>query len=174
MTFEMLKTGKIINTSGADALVNSMANVSGITDPVQLEAFKAGMEKEYGGDKIAAGFEQFTYIYPDTRKKTKIGSSWKNELEGDLTAQNTWTLDAVDTRGLVISGKSDVQIKIDSNGTVISVTGDQKVALTANPGHGFITSFHSEGEATGMSKVAALPGEEIPTTIITITDYTIK
>lgn len=170
--FEMLKTGQIIDMTGGEALVDNMIKLSGIKDPAQIAAMREGMDKEFGGQKVAAGFEQFTFIYPNALKS--IGDSWTNSIDGNLIAKNTWTLDNVDTRGLVISGESDVEVKIDSNGTSISAKGTQQTSLTANPGHGFIVSFHSESTATGESFVESLPDTAIPTTITTITDYTIE
>lgn len=172
MQFEMLKTGRIIDMMGGEALVDSMINASGITDPVTISAMREGMEAEFGGQKVAAGFEQFTYIYPNAKKR--VGDSWTNSLEGNLIADNTWTLDAVDSRGLVISGESDVEVKIDSNGTQISAKGTQSTQITSNPGHGFIVTFHSESTAVGNSYVQQLPDTPIPTTITTVTDYIIK
>ncbi|MDC7999050.1 DUF6263 family protein [Gilvibacter sediminis] len=172
MTFEMLKTGRIIDITGGDALIDNMLKKSGIEDEMQLAAMRQGMEKEYGGQKIAAGFEQFTYIYPES-KKTK-GDTWKTEIDGDLKAQHVWTLESFNRNIVNIAGTAEIQMNIDSGTTKIQCEGTQTTQIVVDSAHGFITSYHSESTADGESFAEALGDEAIPTSITTITDYTIN
>ena len=171
MEFEMLKSGRIIDMTGGDNLVNSMIEAAGLTDPAEVAAMRESMSGEFGGQKFAAGFEQFTYIYPDNPSATK--ETWKNSIDGDLIADNVWTLAEVNSNGLKITGESDIQIRINNEGTEINAEGTQTTSLSTNRKTGFMVTFHSESTAVGESKVQALPGENIPTTIETITDYSV-
>ena len=172
MTFEMLKTGRIIDITGGDALIDNMLKKSGITDESQLAAMRQGMEKEYGGQKIAAGFEQFTYIYPESKKSK--GDTWETEIDGDLKAQHVWTLESFNRNIANIVGTADIQMNIDSGTTKIQCEGTQNTTVVVDSAHGFITSYHSESVADGESFATALGDQSIPTTITTITDYTIN
>ena len=172
MTMEMLKTGRIIDITGGDALIDNMIKNSGITDETQIQAMRDGMEKEYGGQKIAAGFEQFTYIYPETSKKT--GESWENSIDGELKAEQVWTLAAFDRNVLSIVGVSEGEMESDSGTTRIKVKGTQNTQIEADPAHGFIKTYHSESVTEGESFVDSYGDSAIPTKITTITDYTIN
>lgn len=172
MQFEMLKTGQIVNMKGGDALIENMITVSGITDPAQQAAMREGMEAEYGGQGIANSFEQFTYFYPATAQA--VGSSWTNSIKGKLEADNTWTFKGIENGKNLIEGVSDINFNIDSGGTKIQAKGVQNTTISCTATHGFIITFHSESTATGTSYAEALGDTPIPTTITTITDYTIN
>lgn len=172
MTMEMLKTGRIIDITGGDALVDNMIKNSGITDEAQIQAMREGMENQYGGQKIAAGFEQFTYIYPEASKK--IGESWNNSIDGELKAEQVWTLAAFDRNVLSIIGVSEVEMDSDSGTTKIYVKGTQNTQIEADPAHGFIKTYHSESVTEGESFIDSYGESGIPTKITTITDYTIN
>ena len=172
MEMEMLKTGKIIAITGTDKLISSMIEGSGIADQTTKREMYRAMEEEFGGGTLAASFEQLTYIYPET--KVRIGDRWKNSINGELNADNTWTYQGKANKQNTITGLSDIALNNETDGMTMKLTGMQETKVICDAKNGFILSFNAESEGSGDSFIVSLGDTPIPTKITTITEYFIK
>lgn len=163
------KTGDILEVIGGDSLVTQMANASGLDDEFSKNLMKKSLEKEFGSEALSSSYEQMTFIYSD--HKVAVGDTWQNEYSGKLNAQNTWTLKALDDKTVTITGNANVLMDIDEQATTMNLTGSQITEITANRENGFIEYMTVESEAQGVSTMAQLGDQEIPTTITSTVTY---
>ena len=172
MEMEMLKTGKIVEITGTDELIDAMISGSGIEDGYVKDQMTDAMAAEFGGGTLAASFEQFTYIYPET--KVRIGDTWENVFDGDLEADNTWTYASKENKQNTITGASTIAMNSSSDGMTMQLTGTQDTKVVCDAKTGFMVSFSSESLGEGDSVMDAMGDTKIPTKIVTKTTYSLK
>ena len=149
-----------------------MVNNAGDFDDFTKELMKEAMKKEFGSKSLSDSFEQLTYIYPS--KPVKVGDSWSNVYNGDLSSSNIWTLDKVNKSSYSISGKSDVAFKTNDESIKMKLKGTMVSIVVSSKSNGLISSLESTSTAKGFSTMANMADVEIPTTVsITIT-YKVK
>ncbi len=172
MEMEMLNTGKIVQITGTENLINAMVANSGITDDATKQQVYKAMESEFGSNTLASSFEQFTYIYPET--KVRVGDNWQNKHTGDLTADNTWTYVGAKNKERSISGLSDIVLSTATEAMSMTLTGTQTTQIVCDAKSGFIKQFNSKSTGTGDSYLTNTGDLAYPTKIVTITEYSIK
>lgn len=169
MQMELLKTGRVLKITGADKLINNMIASSGVTDQYTQQQMYNAMEAEFGSNKLAASFEQLTYIYPES--PVKLDDSWENQINGALKATNTWKYLEANSTGIVIAGVSSISMDTDTNGTKMKLSGEQSTRVQCDANTGLILKFESDSKLSGNSFVAMMGDTPIPTTIETKTRY---
>ncbi|QLG43931.1 DUF6263 family protein [Costertonia aggregata] len=157
------KTGDILNVKGGDSLVNKMAKASGLEDEFSLNMMKKSLEKEFGSEALSNSYEQMTFIYPE--KEIKEGDSWKNVYSGKLKAENTWTLDELTGENAKISGVATITMDVTEPATTMKLSGSQNTSIVTNLASGFVKSMVVSGTSKGVSTMAQMGDQEIPTTI---------
>lgn len=165
----LAKTGNILEVVGGDSLVAQMANSSGLEDEFSKNLMKKSLEKEFGSEALSSSYKQMTFIYSD--HQVAVGDTWQNEYTGKLNAQNTWTLEALEDKTVTISGNADVTMDINEQATTMNLMGSQTTEITADRNTGFIEFMTVESEAKGVSTMAQLGNQEIPTTITSTITY---
>ncbi|MFS4448622.1 DUF6263 family protein [Maribacter sp. 2307UL18-2] len=165
----LAKTGNILEVVGGDSLVAQMANSSGLEDEFSKNLMKKSLEKEFGSEALSSSYKQMTFIYSD--HQVAVGDTWQNEYTGKLNAQNTWTLEALEDKTVTISGNADVTMDINEQATTMNLMGSQTTEITADRNTGFIEFMTVESEAKGVSTMAQLGDQEIPTTITSTITY---
>ncbi|MGB5555820.1 MAG: DUF6263 family protein [Flavobacteriaceae bacterium] len=165
----LAKTGDILSVSGGDSLVTKMARASGIEDEFTLNMMKANLKKEFGSEALSDNYKQMTFIYPTS--SVKVGTTWKNEYHGKLSALNTWTLNGLDTTRAIIDGKAEVKMNIDDPATTMKLNGTQETNIIADPSSGFIQLMTVKGSSQGISTMPQMGETEIPTTIHSTITY---
>lgn len=163
------KTGDILDVKGGDSLVVKMAKASGVEDEFSLNMMKKGLEKEFGSEALSNNYKQMTFIYPVNA--VKVGDTWSNEYTGKLNAKNSWKLDALTDASANISGKAEVVMSVEEEATTMNLTGTQESVITTHRASGFIEKMTVEGEYKGISLMAQIGNQEIPTTIKSTTTY---
>lgn len=165
----LAKTGNILEVVGGDSLVAQMANSSGLEDEFSKNLMKKSLEKEFGSEALSSSYKQMTFIYSD--HQVAVGDTWQNEYTGKLNAENTWTLEALEDKTVTISGNADVTMDINEQATTMNLMGSQTTEITADRNTGFIEFMTVESEAKGVSTMAQLGDQEIPTTITSTITY---
>lgn len=163
------QTGDILEVIGGDSLVTRMANSSGLEDDFSKNMMKKSLEKEFGSEALSNSYKQMTFIYSE--EEVTIGDTWQNTYSGKLSAENTWTLNALEEEHTIISGNASVTMDIDDTATTMNLKGEQNTEITANRANGFIKTMSVVSEATGISKMPQLGDQEIPTTIESTITY---
>lgn len=163
------KSGDILEVNGGDSLVTKMANASGLEDDFSKNMMKKGLEKEFGSEALSNSYKQLTYFYSDSL--VNIGDTWQNEYSGKLNAKNTWTLKAIDSANATINGIADVIMEANESGTVMNLTGKQTTEIQTDIESGFIMKMTVQGQSEGVSTMAQLGDQKIPTTITSKITY---
>jgi len=163
------KTGAILEVIGGDSLVNRMANASGLEDDFSKNMMKKSLKEEFGSEALSNSYEQMTFIYSE--HKVMVGDTWQNIYTGKLNTQNTWTLNAIEDENTIISGNAAITMTVEELTTTMNLNGTQNTELTANHKNGFIKLMKVVSEATGVSTMAQLEDQEIPTTITSTITY---
>jgi len=163
------KTGAILEVIGGDSLVNRMANASGLEDDFSKNMMKKSLKEEFGSEALSNSYEQMTFIYSE--HKVMVGDTWQNTYTGKLNTQNTWTLNAIEDENTIISGNAAITMTVEELTTTMNLNGTQNTELTANHKNGFIKLMKVVSEATGVSTMAQLEDQEIPTTITSTITY---
>ncbi len=171
LKMEMLKNGKIISVTGTEALVDNMINATGVEDEFTKELMKEAMKKEFGNESLSESFGQMTYIYPS--KTTKVNDQWQTQFEGDLKADNTWTLQALDKDKITIKGDSTIKMLMEEDSHTMSLNGTQNTSLSAFKESGFIHTMTVTSNAEGNTEMKNLSAVKIPTTITSTTTYNV-
>ncbi len=165
----LAKTGDIFEVKGGNSLVTKMANASGLEDEFSLNLMKKSLEKEFGSEALSNNYKQMTYIYPTT--KIKVGDTWKNEYDGKLVAKNVWKLDGLTAKNASISGKAQVRMDVKEPATTMLLSGTQETMITTDIATGFILKMTVNGTSNGISTIAQIGDQEIPTTIKSTITY---
>ncbi|HEA22329.1 hypothetical protein LCGC14_1489290 [marine sediment metagenome] len=157
------KNGDIIEVTGGDSLVTTMAAASGLEDKFSLNMMKKSLEKEFGSEALSNSYEQMTFIYPN--KPVQVGDTWKNKYLGNLSAENTWTLEALSENDGSISGTANITMNVVEMTTTMKLSGMQQTQITIDPSSGFIKKMIVEGEYQGVSTATQMGDQEIPTAV---------
>ncbi|WP_298903369.1 DUF6263 family protein [uncultured Psychroserpens sp.] len=172
LSMKMYKNGKIKSIKGSEALIDKMVNAVGDLDDFTKEIMREAMRGEFSNESLAKSFEQMTYIYPSS--ETKIGDSWTNTFEGDLSANNTWTLDDIKNDDIMISGNSSITFKNKDEEVEMDLAGDMTSQITTSMETGFVKSMSSKSVASGHSTMHKMNGIKLPTSITTNITYKIE
>lgn len=167
----LAKTGDILEVNGGDSLVVKMAEASGLEDEFSLNMMKKSLHKEFGSEALSNNYKQLTFIYPE--KKVKVGDHWENEYSGHINAKNSWTLEALSSDNVNISGTANVKMDLTELATTMKLNGTHQTRIIANLASGFIQKMTVEGLAIGSSTMTEMGDQEIPTTIKSIVTYEI-
>lgn len=159
----LARTGNILKVQGGDSLVSKMARASGLEDEFSINMMKKSLENEFGSEALSNSYKQLTYIYPD--RKVNINDKWENVYNGKLRTTNVWTLKSIMDNKVNINGKAAVIMDIEDTNTIMKLKGSQTTTVTADTNTGFIIHMLVEGISTGVSTMAQMGGQEIPTTI---------
>ncbi len=163
VTLLLSKTGDILNVKGGDSLVSKMAKVSGLTDEFAINLMKKSLSKEFGSEALANSYKQMTFIYPN--KTVQLNDSWENTYTGKLKTHNKWTLNEINGQKALISGMATIEMNIKDPNTTMRLKGTQKTSIQSNIDTGFIFTMTVEGRSSGVSTLAQLGAQELPTTI---------
>lgn len=159
----LAKTGDILEVRGGDSLVVKMAEASGLQDDFSLNMMKKSLQKEFGSEALSDSYKQMTFIYP--KKPIKVGDSWKNDYMGKLSAENTWTLEALSDKKASIIGTANITMDVTELATTMKLSGTQQTKITTDLSSGFMKKMTVEGESQGTSTMTQMENQEIPTTI---------
>lgn len=110
-----------------------------------------------------------TFIYPEN--KVKVGDTWKNEYQGKMQTENTWTLDSLAGKRATISGTANVVMDIKEPASTMNLIGTQKTSIIADLSSGFVINMKVEGLSEGTSQITQMGNQEIPTTIKSTITY---
>lgn len=165
----LAKNGDILEVTGGDSLVVKMAEASGLQDEFSLNMMKRSLQKEFGSEALSDSYKQMTFIYP--KKAVQIGDSWKNTYMGKLSAENTWTLEALSKEEGSISGTATVTMDVTELATTMKLSGTQQTKITIDPSTGFMKKMIVQGESQGTSTMTQMGDQEIPTSIKSTTTY---
>lgn len=157
------KNGDILEVKGGDALVTKMTEASGLEDEFSMKMMKKSLEKEFGSEALSNSYKQMTYIYPI--KKVKVGNTWQNEYSGKLASTNVWTLKELTPKTAAITGKAVISMNVVEPASTMKLTGTQNTTITTNRINGFISKMYVEGLSKGVSVMAQMSDQKIPTTI---------
>ncbi|WP_299680772.1 DUF6263 family protein [uncultured Dokdonia sp.] len=172
ITIVINRSGKVIDIQNVDAFVLGLLSKMDIEDDKLLEVSKKGLEKEWGAKHLGSFFEQILYNY--SRRKVDIGDSWKNtfEAKNGLSANNTWTLDAIENNTYKISCVADITLQVDSDKIIMNLTGTQQTELIADSSNGLPVKLTVISSNEGDSFSKSIGDFKIPTKITSITTYT--
>lgn len=170
VTIVMSKNGKITSVTGGDKLIESMFKAADITQPEIIEASKGALEKQFGSDALSSSFEQMTYLFPTG--KVKVGDTWKNNYEGDMSTTNMWTLTDYDANTYKLSGTAEANMSSIDEAVIMTLTGNQSTTVIGNSKTGLFTEIVVTGENTGNTLYSAQE-ITIPTTIKSTITYKI-
>lgn len=159
----LAKTGNILKVQGGDSLVSKMARASGLEDEFSINMMKKSLENEFGSEALSNSYKQMTFIYPD--RMVEVNDQWENVYDGKLKTTNLWTLKSIVDHKAEIGGKATVLMDITEANTIMKLSGTQTTTVTTDTTTGFIIHMLVEGMSTGISTMAQMGGQEIPTTI---------
>lgn len=174
ITIKMLRTGKIVEVLNGEAIIEGMIASLGIEDEAVRKQMYAQLGKEWSGEALAKSFEQMTYNY--SSKAIKVGSTWKNNFEGEgkVNADNTWTLDKLSKSTAAISGEATITMDLTNPQIEMVLNGTQQTLLVAALDSGFPQSIEVKSSASGQATSPAMPGVTIPTTLESTTTYKLQ
>ncbi len=147
VSITMGRNGKILSVTGGENLVTSMFEYAGIHDPNIIAASKGEMEKQFGSQALSESFEQMTHFYPTT--PVNVGSEWRNNFNGNLSAENHWKLDNITDTAFQISGTASTTMSNIDENIAMTLKGNQNTTITANPKTGLFIEIEVTGENTG-------------------------
>ncbi len=171
LKIEMLKTGKILNVSGTQAMIKKMVENAGIEDQFTKELTIEALKEEYGNESLSRSFEQMTYLYPN--KKVLVGDQWTNTYSGAITAKNNWTLKEFN-KSIVLDAMSNISMVSEEESHVMKLKGSQDTHVIANKLSGFPELITVTSTTKGTTVMNQMETVEIPTTIISKTTYKTK
>ncbi|HLV69551.1 MAG TPA: DUF6263 family protein [Xanthomarina sp.] len=171
LKIEMLKTGKILNVSGTQAMIKKMVENAGIEDQFTKELTIEALKEEYGNESLSRSFEQMTYFYP--KKKVLVGDQWTNTYSGALLAKNNWTLNEFN-KNIVLDATSNISMVSEEASHVMKLKGSQDTHVIANKLSGFPELITVTSTTQGTTVMNQMETVEIPTTIISKTTYKTK
>lgn len=139
VTLIMEKSGKITSVTGGDKLIDNMFKTAVIDDPEIIAASREQMEKQFGSEALSSSLEQMTYFYPiDT---VSVGDEWTNTYNGNLSAENVWTLESMTDKVILISGDSSTTMTTIDENISMTLSGKQESQIVVNPKNGLFNSI---------------------------------
>ncbi len=167
--FNMEKNGDIISVDGGDELIENMLASASIDDAFMMELMKTSLQKDYSSKALADSYKQMTYFYP--KKEVAVNDTWENHYSGELSAKNTWKLNAISNGEASITANGSINMNLEDSGAIISLSGTQKIQLVTNISNGFLKEMIIESSAKGNSIIAQLEDTDIPTMITSKITY---
>lgn len=168
VTITMEKSGKILDVTGGEKLIESMFKASNITELAQMEAARAQFEKQFGSSALSQSFEQMTYVLP--AKKVAINETWTTVFSGNLEAKNTWKLVEYAPEVAKITGTATTVMSTIDENVVMILNGTQTSNITLDPKTGLFQNIVVTSENSGNTQIAAA-NASIPTTIKSTITY---
>lgn len=174
MQMIMKPTGEIIEINNGDAIVNGMLESMGDLDEATKDLMKTQLEKEWKAEVLSESFEQMTFIYSDQLKN--IGDTWENSYagEGKIQAKNTWTYVSSNQNTKSLSAQSEIAMNLSTDAIQLRLTGEQSSLVLVMSKNGFIKKLSVKSKATGDATMTQSPETTIPTTINSLTTYTLQ
>ena len=172
LAMKMYKNGKIKSIVGSNELISKMVNAVGDIDEFTKEVMKESMKSEFSNESLAKSFEQMTYIYP--LETVKIGDTWENNFEGELSSKNTWTLKSITDNDIIITGESIVNFLNKDVDVEMNLKGDMTSNLTTSKETGFVKTMTTTSTVKGNSIMHNMNDLKVPTTIISNVTYKIE
>ena len=169
LSLEMLKTGKIINLKGTDALVKKMIDGAGFENEFTKDVMMESMKKEFGKKKMINSLEQFTFFYNKT--PVALHGSWSNSYSGALNAINLWQLDNIDKGNVFIHGTGQASMNTEDDSTLMVLKGSSRTNVTCQRNNGIAKNMVVESTMEGTTTLKNMESLELPTTIISKTTY---
>jgi hypothetical protein len=136
-TMKVDEEGKVLEVSGFNELLQSMADSMGVSDDMK-QKMMASLKDQFNEQSVKDQFAQIFTIFPN--KEIKVGDSWEKSFNmgGKMPAKYTTTYTVksmegdhvtLDTKGRITSEGGDMEVKGDQLGTVIV---DSKTGLMVN------------------------------------------
>lgn len=174
MQMIMKPTGEIIKINNGDAIINGMLESMGDLDDATKDLMKTQLEKEWKAQVLSESFEQMTFIYSDQLKN--VGDTWTNSYagEGKIQAENTWTYVSSDQNTKLLSAQSEITMNLSTDALQLRLTGEQSSQVLVMSKNGFIKKLSVKSKATGDATMTQSPEIKIPTTINSLTTYTLQ
>jgi hypothetical protein len=166
------KNGKIKSIEGSNQLISKMVNAIGGMDLFTKEVMRESMKGEFSNESRAKSFEQMTYIYSE--KTVKIGDTWENNFEGDLSSKNTWTIDRITKNGFIITGESIVNFLNEDANVEMKLKGNMTSNLITSKETGFVKTKTTTSTVKENSIMRNMNDLKVPTTIISNVTYKIE
>lgn len=174
MQLVMRSTGEITHIINGNAIIEGMLdNLTDLDDNTRT-LLKTQLEKDWKAEVLSESFEQMTFLYPVDPQK--IGDSWENFYagEGKVEAKNTWTLKSSNEDTRTLSAQADIKMNLSTDVVELQLTGNQSSQVTTLSKSGFIKTLIVQSIATGDSVMLQAPDVIIPTTINSLTTYTLQ
>lgn len=172
LRMKMYKTGKIKSIEGSKQLIDNMINNSGDFDDFTKALMKESMSNEFSNESLAKSFEQMIFIYsPDRINK---GDSWTNNFEGELSSENTWTLESINNDDVTINGSSTIIFVNQDEDVEMRLSGDMTSNLITSLETGFVKTMTTQSVAKGHSIMHNMNGMKVPTSISSNITYKIE
>ncbi len=163
----MLKTGEITSLKNTEAIIENMITKIGVEDDFTKDLMRKSLGKEFGGESLAESMEQLLYLYSPS--PVKVGDTWKNDYSGELTANNTWTLENYNDATFTITATAPVVFANGSDADVaMDLTGNQQTNATIETTTGFPKEVSVNQSVEGT---AIMMGTEVPTKLISTITY---
>lgn len=174
MQMRMKATGEIVEIKNGDAIINGMIDSMKDLDEETKQAMRLQLEKEWKAEVLAKSFEQMTFIYPNSPKK--VGETWENSYTGEnkIHAKNLWTYLKNTQTKREFSAQSTITMDLSTEAITLDLKGTQTSQTTASIRSGFIDKLSVKSIASGNAQIPNTPDMKIPTTINSITTYTLQ
>ncbi|MDY8137218.1 DUF6263 family protein [Aquimarina sp. 2201CG5-10] len=169
VTFTMLRTGKIVSFNGAENLISSMLKSAKITEPNMVDVIRASLDGQWGDETLINNFEQMIYVYGNNTSSK--GDTWQNQYTGDLSAKNTWKIEAIDNEKAQLVGDATIEMNTTNKDISMALTGTQESIMSIDPQTGLITEAKVSGSCKGDSIMTVSPDTKIPTSITYTNNY---
>lgn len=169
LSLEMLKTGKIINLKGTDALIKKMIDGAGFENEFTKAVMTESMKKEFGKKKMMNSLEQFTFIY--SKKPVTDSSTWSNNYLGAYNSINTWKLKSINKEAILVNGTGQAKMNTEDDSMIMALKGSSKTEATCQKNNGIPIKMVVESTMEGTTTLKNMEAVELPTIIISKTTY---
>jgi hypothetical protein len=167
---EINDQGEVLEVSGLEAMLDSMASNMGYSDEAQATAFKDQMNAQYNAESIKSQMKRALTVYPD--KELNIGDTWS--ADESITApfpmniQTTYELANFDDETVTLNISSDIFTEeggeINANGATMTpdLSGVQSGTIVIDRSTGLLLSSNLEQLITGVMMLTSPAEMEIP------------
>ena len=169
LSLEMLKTGKIINLKGTEALIKKMIDGAGFENEFTKAVMTESMKKEFGKKKMMNSLEQFTFIY--SKKPVTVSSTWSNNYLGVYNSANTWKLKSINKETILVNGTGQAKMNTEDDSMIMALKGSSKTEATCQKNNGIPIKIVVESTMEGATTLKNMEAVELPTIIISKTTY---
>lgn len=169
LTLEMLKTGKIINLRGTEALIKKMIDGAGFENEFTKAMMTESMQKEFGKNKMKNSLEQFTFFY--TKRAVATNDTWKTTYSGALNSTNIWQVKNMDKDNVFIYGTGQTTMTTEDDSTRMVLQGSSTTDITCQKNNGLVKKMVVQSTMEGTTTLKNMESMELPTIIISKTTY---